>query len=95
MRVLNSNKDFWKLLGEICRPNKVKREHCKGSAFNPSRKTGRKKGQSQSAIYAQFWAFIFSVHVNTAKVWGVDYLERLSAGTEADGKQMQDARKVR
>lgn len=55
---------------------------------------GREKGQSQSVICAQFWAFIFLVHANTVKVWGVEFLERLSAGTDTDGKQMQDAWKV-
>lgn len=93
VRVFNSNKDFWQLLGEIRRPNQVKRDDCKGSAFNPSRKgTGT---VSECYPCSVLGVYFFLVHVNTVKVWGVDGLERLSAGTEADGKQMQDARKVR
>lgn len=52
VRVSNLNKDFWQFLGEICRPNKVKRAQCKGSAFNPSRK---RSGTASACYLCSFW----------------------------------------
>lgn len=56
VRVLNSNKDFWQLLGEICQPKKSNVITVKVALSIPP---GTEKGQSQSVFCAHFWAFIF------------------------------------